>query len=139
MCRLHLELQEGESSGLQGMTEAGVTREQERKLAAKSQLIEKVNELFGDLALGEDFVVTSLDQYTSIVADDEKLKMQARNNTKADFAFSPHLVERSGDGVWSQQMGSAEFSKRLQELEQRELVSLLLANRLYERLRGEAS
>lgn len=134
-----LKLREGEASGLQGMTEAGMKREQERKRAAKAELIEKVNELFGDLELGEQFLVAGMEQYTSIVAEDEKLKMQARNNTKADFAFSPHLVERSGDGVWSQQMGSAEFSKRLQELGQRELVSLLLANGLYERLRGEAS
>lgn len=130
-----LELQDGEGRGLQGMTEAGMARQQERERAAKAELVEKVNKYLGDLDASDEHKLSAAELLVSEVAGNEELRQQARNNTKADFAFSPRLPVVLEDSVWSQNRQSEAIAKRFQELSSAQLVDLAMAFNLWERLR----
>ena len=127
-------------TGLVGMTEAGMARLRERERAAKSALIEKVNEYFGDLEAEEVYAVSALEGLMEAeLVRDTDLELQARNNTKVDFLSSPTLRAKAEDALWRQEFATAEVQKRFRELSWQELLDLFRAAELYERLRGEAS
>ncbi|WP_431813441.1 type I restriction enzyme subunit R domain-containing protein [Kocuria sp. cx-455] len=130
-----LDLRDGEGRGLQGMTEAGMARQQERERAAKAELVEKVNKYLGDLDASDEHKLSAAELLVSEVAGNEELRQQARNNTKADFAFSPRLPVVLEDSVWSQNRQSEAIAKRFQELSSAQLVDLAMAFNLWERLR----
>ena len=110
-------------------------RQQECERAAKTELIEKVNKYLGDLDASDEHKLSAAELLVAEVAEDENLRQQARNNTKADFAFSPRLQVVLEDSVWSQNRQSEAVAKRFQELSSAELVELAMELRLWERLR----
>ncbi|MBX7558111.1 hypothetical protein K1Y78_62155, partial [Streptomyces sp. tea 10] len=56
-----LQLEDGEARGLQGMTEAGMARQQERERAAKAELVEKVNRFLGGLDASDEHKVSTVE------------------------------------------------------------------------------
>lgn len=97
--------------------------------------MEKVNKYLGDLDASDEHKLSAAELLISEVAGNEELRQQARNNTKADFAFSPRLPVVLEDSVWSQNRQSEAIAKRFQELSSAQLVDLAMAFNLWERLR----
>lgn len=84
-------LSEGETPKLEPITEAGSGSVQEKEKAFLNAIIEKVNDLFeGDLT-DQDKLVYVNNVIKGKLLESEKLKQQADNNTKEQFANSPDL------------------------------------------------
>jgi type I restriction enzyme R subunit len=79
------------ASKLQPITEAGSGSIQEKEKAYLAEIIEKVNDLFdGDLS-DQDKLVYVNNVIKGKLLESEKLRQQAINNTKEQFANSPDL------------------------------------------------
>lgn len=88
----------GERSGLHGMTDAGSAAERDPKMVAMQDVIDKLNDLFGEEITPtqtESFVRTLLTQMMS----DEDLVQQARVNTVKQFSESPDFDHAVTDAV----------------------------------------
>lgn len=86
-----MQLGEGEAPKLEPITEAGSGAIQEKEKAYLAQIIEKVNDLFeGDLS-DQDKLVYVNNVIKGKLLESEKLRQQATNNTKEQFANSPDL------------------------------------------------
>lgn len=86
-----LTLNEGESPKLEPITEAGAGTVQEKEKAFLAEIIERVNDLFeGDLS-DQDKLVYVNNVIKGKLLESEKLRQQAINNTKEQFANSPDL------------------------------------------------
>lgn len=86
-----MQLGEGETPRLEPITEAGSGTLQEKEKAFLAEIIEKVNDLFeGDLS-DQDKLVYVNNVIKGKLLESEKLRQQATNNTKEQFANSPDL------------------------------------------------
>jgi len=120
--------------GVSNITEAGIQREIEEK-AALSEIIDLLNERFGTDFNNADRLF--FDQIEEELISDEKLQMQARNNTKDNFkygfdeAFLSKLIERMEDyqGI---------FEKILDDKEFGEVVRKWMLDKVYGRLTSQA-
>lgn len=131
-----LQLEDGAARGLQGMTEAGMTRQQERERAAKAELVEKVNRFLGGLDASDEHKVSAVELLVREAAENKDLQQQARNNTRVDFSHSPQVRLVLEDSVWNQNRQSEAIAKRFQELPPTDLVELAMAFDLWERSRA---
>lgn len=122
----NLQLHAGEAEGLQGLTEAGMSRQAEKERAAMTAVIEKVNKYLGDLEASDEYKVGSLRLLANQVASDSILQQQYRNNSTQDFLYSPVLVEVSEDALWTHETNTDEIVKRLRELPDADRVRLLV-------------
>ncbi|MEO9248025.1 type I restriction endonuclease [Citricoccus nitrophenolicus] len=134
-----LQLADGEGRGLDGMTEAGMTRQLEKDRAVKSELIAKVNEYFGDLEASPEFLVDAGNHLVENMLRDDTLRTQARNNSAVDFRHSPTLVQVAEDAIWQHESSTDEVLKAFRGLPGPKLVDFLMALGLHERLNQERS
>jgi len=84
-------LNEGETPTLEPITEAGSGGVQEKVKVMMAELIEKLNELFGSETTEQDQLVYVNQVIRGKMLESEKLRQQAVNNTKEQFATSPDL------------------------------------------------
>jgi type I restriction enzyme R subunit len=84
-------LGEGESPKLDPITEAGSGGVQEKQKAYITELIEKLNELFGADTTEQDQLIYVNHVIRGKLMESETLRQQAANNTKEQFANSPDL------------------------------------------------
>lgn len=70
-------------------------------------------------------------------ADHPELEVQAKNNSKIDFASSPQLQIILEDALWQQEESSNEVLKAAREMTTRKLVEMAMEFGLFELLRGE--
>jgi hypothetical protein len=81
----------GQATKLEPLTEAGSGSVQEREKARLNEIIEKVNDLFEGELTDEDKLVYVNNVIKGKLLESEKLRQQATNNTKEQFANSPDL------------------------------------------------
>ena len=81
----------GEAAKLEPVTEAGSGNVQEREKARLNEIIEKVNDLFEGELTDQDKLVYVNSVIKGKLLESEKLRQQATNNTKEQFANSPDL------------------------------------------------
>lgn len=129
-----LSLASEETNGLQGLTEAGMSRAAEKERAAMLEVIEKVNKYLGDLEASDEYKLGSLELLTHQIASDSTLQQQYKNNSAIDFVNSPALVEISEDALWSHETQTDEIIKRLRELPDRDRIQLLVDTGLLDAL-----
>lgn len=135
-----LPLTDGKYPKLAPMSATGSGQVQEKEKLYLSQIVEKVNELFGaDTTDGDK--LSWLNSQREKLLESEVLAQQAANNSKEQFANSPDLTRVFIDALIDSH--SAQSSLSLQALNseqiQREVLNLLLGPaRLYEALRGQA-
>lgn len=134
-----LPLVNGEYPKLPPMSATGSGQVQEKEKLYLSQIVEKVNELFGaDTTDGDK--LSWLNSQREKLLESEVLAQQAANNTKEQFASSPDLTRVFIDALIDSH--SAQNNLSLQALNseqiQQEVINLLLGPaRLYEALRGQ--
>lgn len=129
-----LSLASEETRGLQGLTEAGMSRAAEKERAAMLEVIEKVNKYLGDLEASDEYKLGSLELLTNQIASDTTLQQQYRSNSAIDFLHSPALVEISEDALWAHETQTDEIIKRLRELPDKDRIQLLLDSGLLDAL-----
>ena len=81
----------GQATKLEPLTEAGSGSVQEREKARLNEIIEKVNDLFEGQLTDQDKLVYVNNVIKGKLLESEKLRQQATNNTKEQFANSPDL------------------------------------------------
>jgi len=81
----------GQAAKLDPLTEAGSGSVQEREKARLNEIIEKVNDLFEGELTDQDKLVYVNNVIKGKLLESEKLRQQATNNTKEQFANSPDL------------------------------------------------
>jgi type I restriction enzyme R subunit len=135
-------LGKGETPKLDPLTEAGSGDVQEKQKAFMAELIEKLNELFGAETTDQDQLVYVNHVIKGKLLESEKLRKQAANNTKEQFANSPDLKTELLNAI----MGAldAHTSMSTQALNSATVQSgikdiLLNHARLWEALRGQAA
>ena len=84
-------LADGDTPKLAPITEAGSGSVQEKEKALLNEIIEKVNDLFEGELSDQDKLVYVNNVIKGKLLESEKLKQQATNNTKEQFANSPDL------------------------------------------------
>ncbi len=84
-------LSQGDSPKLDPLTETGSGGVNEKTKVRMSELIEKLNELFGNETTQQDQLVYVNEVLRGKLAESAILKKQALNNTKEQFAASPDL------------------------------------------------
>src|SRR5699024_6781790 len=129
-----LSLASEETRGLQGLTEAGMSRVAEKERAAMLEVIEKVNKYLGDLEASDEYKLWSLELLTYQIASATTLQQQYKNNSAIDFVNSPALVEISEDALWSHETQTDEIIKRLRELPDKDRIQLLVDTGLLDAL-----
>lgn len=136
---LGLATTDGDAPGLHGMTEAGLAKARESEHARKAELIEKVNKYFGDLEAKDEYKVSFIQTLLAEAADHPELEVQAKNNSKIDFASSPQLQVILEDALWQHEESSNEVLKAAREMTTRKLVEMAMEFGLFERLRGQST
>ncbi|WDH37731.1 type I restriction endonuclease subunit R [Pseudomonas chlororaphis] len=135
-----LPLVNGEYPKLPPMSATGSGQVQEKEKLYLSQIVEKVNELFGaDTTDGDK--LSWLNSQREKLLESEVLLQQAANNSKEQFASSPDLSRVFIDALIDSHSAQSNLSLQALNSEQiqRELINLLLGPaRLYEALRGQA-
>jgi type I restriction enzyme R subunit len=84
-------LNEGETPKLEPITDTGGGSVQEKTKVYMAEMIEKLNELFGGETTEQDQLVYVNHVIRGKMLESEKLRQQAANNTKEQFATSPDL------------------------------------------------
>jgi len=84
-------LSAGENPKLEPITEAGSGSIQEKQKALLNEIIQKLNDLFDGELSDQDKLVYVNNVLMGKLLESEKLKQQANNNTKEQFANSPDL------------------------------------------------
>lgn len=133
-----LQLQSGQGEGLRGMTEAGLAKIREQERSPKAELIEKVNRYFGDLEAKDEYKVTFAQTLIAEALDNDDLRMQAQNNSRRDFEFSPTLRLVLEDALWQQEESNGEVLNAARSLPAEKLVELAMELGLYEQLKEQA-
>ena len=133
-----LHLQPGAGEGLRGMTEAGLVKIREQERSPKAELIEKVNKYFGDLEAKDEYKVTFAQTLIAEALDNEDLRVQAQNNSRRDFEFSPKLRVVLEDALWKQEESNGEVLKAARAMSAGKLVELAMELGLYEQLKEQA-
>jgi type I restriction enzyme R subunit len=87
----NMNLSEGETPKLDPITEAGSAQVQDKEKAFLAEIIEKVNDLFDGELSNQDKLVYVNHVIKGKLLESEKLRQQAVNNTKEQFASSPDL------------------------------------------------
>jgi type I restriction enzyme, R subunit len=135
-------LSAGETPKLDPLTEAGSGAVQEKERAYMGEIIEKVNDLFEGELTDQDKLVYVNNVIRGKLLESTKLRQQAVNNTKEQFANSPDLNAELLNAI----MGAldAHTAMSTQALNsktiQRGLKDILLNNaRLWETLRGQGA
>ena len=135
-------LGKGETPKLDPLTETGSGDVQEKQKAFMAELIEKLNELFGAETTDQDQLVYVNHVIKGKLLESDKLRKQAANNTKEQFANSPDLKTELLNAI----MGAldAHTSMSTQALNSATVQSgmkdiLLNHARLWEALRGQAA
>jgi type I restriction enzyme R subunit len=123
------------------ITEAGSGSLQEKEKARLNEIIEKVNDLFGNDTTDGDQLVYVNNVIRGKLLESKELMTQAANNTKAQFANSPTLIDEITNAVMDalsahnsmskQALGSQRVRDGLKDI-------LLGPGQLYEALRGQA-
>jgi type I restriction enzyme, R subunit len=135
-------LSEGERPTLEPITEAGSGIVQEKQKALLNEIIQRVNDLFeGDLT-DQDKLAYVNDVIKGKLLESQKLVVQATNNTKEQFANSPHLTTEIVNAVMSAfEAHTAMSTQALDSAAVRDgLKDILLGPaRLYESLRQNAA
>ncbi|WP_293699353.1 type I restriction endonuclease [uncultured Agrococcus sp.] len=131
-----LDLGSGEAQGLRGMTEAGLARIRERDRSPKAELIEKVNQYFGDLDASPDYQVSFIENLVAQMIDNSELRTQAAHNSSADFRNSPSLELAIEDSLWGQERSHSELQNAVRSLPIGKIVDLFMDFGLYDRLRA---
>ncbi|MGO1736493.1 MAG: type I restriction endonuclease subunit R [Leucobacter sp.] len=131
-----LHLQSGETEGLRGMTEAGLAKIREKERSPKTELVEKVNKYFGDLDARDEYKVQFAETLLAEALDSDELRLQALNNSKADFSNSPKLQIEIEDALWRQDGANGEIQQAARALSTGRLIELVLELGLYDRLRA---
>ena len=136
-----LPLVNGEYPKLPPMSATGSGQVQEKEKLYLSQIVEKVNELFGaDTTDGDK--LSWLNSQREKLLESEVLAQQAANNSKEQFASSPDLTRVFIDALIDSHSAQSNLSLQALNSEQiqREVINLLLGPaRLYEALRGQAN
>ncbi|WP_405119757.1 type I restriction endonuclease subunit R [Pseudomonas leptonychotis] len=136
-----LPLVNGEYPKLPPMSATGSGQVQEKEKLYLSQIVEKVNELFGaDTTDGDK--LSWLNSQREKLLESEVLTQQAANNSKEQFASSPDLTRVFIDALIDSHSAQSNLSLQALNSEQiqREVINLLLGPaRLYEALRGQAN
>ena len=130
----------GEAPKLEPITEAGSGSVQEKERAYMGEIIEKLNDLFDGELTEQDKLVYVNNVIRGKLLESEKLRQQAANNTKEQFATSPDLNAELMNAI----MGALDAHTLMstQALNspavQRGMKDILLNHaRLWETLRGE--
>ena len=84
-------LAEGEAIKLAPITDAGSGSVQEKEKVLLREIIEKVNDLFDGALTNQDKLVYVNNVLKGKLLESAKLRQQASNNTKEQFANSPDL------------------------------------------------
>lgn len=136
-----LPLVNGEYPKLPPMSATGSGQVQEKEKLYLSQIVEKVNELFGaDTTDGDK--LSWLNSQREKLLESEVLAQQAANNSKEQFASSPDLTRVFIDALIDSHSAQSNLSLQALNSEQiqREVINLLLGPaRLYETLRGQTN
>ena len=131
----------GEAPKLPGMAEAGSGGINDKEKALLAEIIQRVNDLFeGDLT-DDDQLVYVNNVIKGKLLESEELRVQATNNTKAQFANSPTLTNEIMNAVMDALAAHSSMSRQaLESSKVREgLKEVLLGpGQLYEALRDRA-
>src|SRR5699024_1315127 len=130
----NLGLSSQDTPGLQGLTEAGMSRTIEQERAAMTEVIDKVNKYLGDLDASDEYKVGALRLLNTQIAADPTLQQQYQHNTAIDFRHSPALVNISEDALWAHESHTDELITRLRELPDQDRIQLLLDTGLLDAL-----
>jgi type I restriction enzyme R subunit len=136
-----LPLSDKDAPKLKPVTEAGSGQVREKQTAYLSELIEKLNKIFGDDTTDGDQLsfVNTLGEKT---LESKRLQQQAASNSKEQFNASPDLAKEIIEAVMETMDVQQELSTRaLNSNEVREGVKHWLLNyfKLYEKLRDRAA
>ena len=89
----------GVRTGLKGMTEAGSGKKRDPKLVALQDVIDQLNDLFGDEAFTQSQPEAFVRSLVDRMLEDEALVQQAKVNSIKQFAESPDFDEAVVDAV----------------------------------------
>jgi type I restriction enzyme R subunit len=135
-----LALRSGESIAMQPMREAGSGSVQEKEKALLSEIIARVNDLFGGDTTDGDKLVYVNSVLKGKLLESEVLTQQASSNTKEQFANSPDLATEIVNAIMDAAAANSSLSKQALESERARagLKEILLGPaRLYEALREQ--
>ncbi len=137
-----LQLSEGEAIALAPITEAGSGMVQEQQKVYMAELIEKLNELFGNETTDNDQLSYVNGTIFGKVVESGTLRQQAASNTKEQFANSPDLKTELQNAIMESY--DAHTSMSTQALNSpvvlRGILNILLNHsQLYETLRARAA
>lgn len=132
-----LKLSTAQVEGLQGMTEAGLSRLQERERKARSLLIEKVNKYFQGLELSDEHQVGFATTFVAEAAKDSGLQQSAKANTKTDFYQSKKVRDGLANKLWDYSSDTADLIDYVRKMPPEQFMAFTLEMGLYELLRGE--
>lgn len=137
-----LQLNEGEAIPLAPITEAGSGMVQEQQKVYMAELIEKLNELFGNETTDNDQLSYVNGTIFGKVVESGTLRQQAASNTKEQFANSPDLKTELQNAIMESY--DAHTSMSTQALNSpvvlRGILNILLNHsQLYETLRARAA
>jgi type I restriction enzyme R subunit len=131
----------GDAPKLEPITESGSGSVHEAQTAYMTELIQKLNDLFDGELTDQDKLVYVNSVIKGKLLESEKLKQQATNNTKEQFANSPDLNQELTNAI----MGALDAHNAMStqalnsDKVRRGLKDILLNNvRLYEALREQA-
>lgn len=128
-----------EPEKLKPLTEAGSGSVQEREKALLSEVIARVNDIFGGDTTEGDKLVYVNNVLKGKLLESETLRQQAATNTKEQFASSPDLIQELQNAIMDALSANTSLSKQALESEKvmLGLKDVLLGPvRLYEALRG---
>ncbi len=137
-----MSLNEGETPKLEPITEAGSGGVQEKTKVYMAELIEKLNELFGSETTEQDQLVYVNQVIRGKMLESQKLRQQAANNTKEQFANSPDLDSELMNAILDALDAHNSMSKKAIDSEnvRKGLKNILLNHAgLWELLRGAAA
>ena len=126
---------------LKPLTELGSGSVQEKERALLSEVIARVNDLFGGDTTEGDKLVYVNNVLKGKLLESETLRQQAATNTKEQFASSPDLIQELQNAIMDALSANTSLSKQALESEKvmLGLKDVLLGPvRLYEALRGQA-
>ena len=94
-------LHEGETPKLAPLTETGSGSVQEKEIVLLAEVIRKLNDLFQGELSDQDKLVYVNNVIMGKILESEKLRKQAKNNTKEQFAASPDLDHELDNAIMS--------------------------------------
>jgi type I restriction enzyme R subunit len=133
----NLSLNEGDSTKLQPLTEAGSGAVHEKEKALLAEIIAKVNDLFEGELTDDDKLVYINNVIKGKLLESATLRQQAASNTKEQFANSPDLTKEMLYAIMDAEAAHTLMSKQALDSEKvrSQLLAILLGpGQLYESL-----